>query len=66
MAYWPASLCSLVGRYENPMPELTLYSQSGTLNLAKFRIRRHVVALNIDLKMYASCKQFDYFIALQL
>jgi hypothetical protein len=30
----PASLCSLAGRYDNPMPELTLSPQSGTMNLA--------------------------------
>jgi len=26
---WPASLCSLTGWYDNPMPELTLSPQSG-------------------------------------
>ncbi len=30
----PASLCNLAGRYDNPMPESTLSSQSGTMNLA--------------------------------
>ncbi len=30
----PASLCSLLGRYDNPMPESTLSPQSGTMNLA--------------------------------
>ncbi len=24
LSYWPASLCSLAGRYENPMPQSTL------------------------------------------
>ncbi len=33
MSYRPASLCSLAGRYDNPMPESTLSPQSGTMNL---------------------------------
>jgi hypothetical protein len=33
MSYRPASLCRLPGRYNNPMPESTLSSQSGTMNL---------------------------------
>jgi hypothetical protein len=28
------SYCRLVGLYDNPMPEPTLYRQSGTMNLA--------------------------------
>ncbi len=34
LSYLPASLCSLAGRYNNPMTELTLSPQSGTTNLA--------------------------------
>jgi hypothetical protein len=34
LSYRPASLCSLAGRYVNPMPESTLSHQSGTTNLA--------------------------------
>ncbi len=30
----PASVSSLAGRYDNPMPELTLSHQPGTMNLA--------------------------------
>ncbi len=30
----PASLCSLADRCDNPMPESTLYLQSGTMKLA--------------------------------
>jgi hypothetical protein len=33
VAYWPASLCSLTGRYVNPMPQSTLSPQSGLRNL---------------------------------
>ncbi len=29
LLYWPASLCSLAGRYDNPMPESTIYSSKG-------------------------------------
>jgi hypothetical protein len=32
--YRPASLCSLAGRYDNPMPESIVCPQSGTMNLA--------------------------------
>ncbi len=28
LSYWSASLCNLAGRYDNPMPELTLFDQS--------------------------------------
>jgi hypothetical protein len=31
LLYWPASLCSLVGRFDNYMLELALYPQSGTM-----------------------------------
>ncbi len=34
LSYQPASLCSLAGRYDNPMPKSTLSPQSGTMNLA--------------------------------
>jgi hypothetical protein len=34
LSYRPASLCSLAGRYDNPMLESTLSPQSGTVNLA--------------------------------
>jgi hypothetical protein len=34
LSYRPASLCSLVGMYDNPMTELTISPQSGTKNLA--------------------------------
>ncbi len=34
MSYRPASQCSLAGRYDKPLPELTLSPQSGTMNLA--------------------------------
>jgi hypothetical protein len=34
LSYRPASLCSLAGRYDNPVPELTLSPQSGTMNLS--------------------------------
>jgi hypothetical protein len=33
-SYQPASLCGLAGRYDNPMPELTISPQSRTKNLA--------------------------------
>ncbi len=34
LSYRPASLCSqLAGRYDNPLPESTIFSQSGTMNL---------------------------------
>ncbi len=33
-SYRPASLCSLAGRYDNPMPESTVCPQSGTTKLA--------------------------------
>jgi hypothetical protein len=33
LSYRPASLCSLAGRYDNPMPELPLYPPSGSPNL---------------------------------
>jgi hypothetical protein len=34
LSYRPASLCSLVSRYDNPMPESTLTPQSESVNLA--------------------------------
>ncbi len=34
LSYWPASSCSLTGRYDNLMPELTLSPQSGSMNSA--------------------------------
>jgi hypothetical protein len=34
MLYRPASLCSLAGRYDNPLSESTISPQSGTKNLA--------------------------------
>jgi hypothetical protein len=34
LSYRPASVCSLAGRYDNPMPESTISPQSGTKNLA--------------------------------
>ncbi len=33
LSYRPASLCSLTGLYENPMPESTLAPQLETMNL---------------------------------
>jgi hypothetical protein len=33
LGYTIYSLCSLAGRYDNPMPESTLSPQSGTMNL---------------------------------
>jgi hypothetical protein len=33
LSYRPTSLCSLAGRYDNPMPEKALSPQSGTMNL---------------------------------
>ncbi len=32
--YWPASLCSLAGLYDNPLPESTISPQLGIKNLA--------------------------------
>jgi hypothetical protein len=32
--YRPANLCILAGRNDNPIPEVTLFPQSGTMNLA--------------------------------
>jgi hypothetical protein len=34
LSYPPASICFLAGRYDNPMPELTLFPPLGTKNLA--------------------------------
>jgi hypothetical protein len=34
LSYQPASLCSLAGRYDNPMPESPLSPLSGTMNFA--------------------------------
>jgi hypothetical protein len=35
LSYWPASLCSLAGRYDSPLQqESTLSPQLGTMNLA--------------------------------
>ncbi len=34
LSYLPANQCSLAGRCDNPMPELTLSPQTGTMNLA--------------------------------
>ncbi len=34
LSYQLASPCSLAGRYNNPMPELTLFPQSGSMNTA--------------------------------
>jgi hypothetical protein len=34
LSYQPACLCSLAGRYDNPMSETTISPQSGTTNLA--------------------------------
>jgi hypothetical protein len=34
LQYRPISLCSPVGRYDNPMPESILFPESGTMNLA--------------------------------
>ncbi len=34
LSYRSASLCSLAGWYENPLPESTLSLQSGTMNMA--------------------------------
>jgi hypothetical protein len=34
LSCWPANLCSLLGWYDNPMPESTISPQSGTQDLA--------------------------------
>ncbi len=34
LSYVPASLCSLAGQYDNPMPKSTISRKSGTKNLA--------------------------------
>ncbi len=34
LSYWPLSLGSLAGRYDNPMPELTLSPSQGLRNWA--------------------------------
>jgi hypothetical protein len=34
LSYWPASICSLAGRYDYPMPQWTLSPQSWTKNWA--------------------------------
>ncbi len=39
LSYRPASLYSLSGRYDNPMPESTVSLQSGTRNLASILLR---------------------------
>ncbi len=35
LSYWSGRLNRLAGRYNNPMPKLTISPQSGTMNLAK-------------------------------
>jgi len=43
--YKPVSLCSQAGRYDNPMPELTLSPQSGTMNLSYWTLYHSWVLL---------------------
>jgi hypothetical protein len=44
LPYRPASLFSLAGRSDNPIPELTLSPQSGTMNLATVLYEYETVA----------------------
>jgi hypothetical protein len=39
LSYWSPSLCILAGRYDNPVPESTIYPQSGTKNLTIHQAR---------------------------
>ncbi len=54
LSYWPASPCSLAGGYDNPMPELTLSPQSGSMSSAT------EITLRKEYKDDISFKPFDF------
>jgi hypothetical protein len=47
LSYWPARLCGLAGRYDNPMPELTLSPSQESMNSATalLLLRLHLATL---------------------
>ncbi len=60
--YQPASLCSLAGRYDNPMPKSTFSTQSGTMNLATGSCIQYLMFKHtFDLSFSHWCSTFKCF-----
>jgi hypothetical protein len=56
LTYRPANPCSLAGRYDNPMPELTLSPQSESMSSAILEPKMGTVEVNI-LYSYQYCEE---------